>query len=563
MYALLEFEKEIKTEVGIVLDIDTEIQLEIPDEKRGDYALPCFAFSKPLKMKPQDIASYIVSELELKGGTTEATGPYVNFNIRKEYLAENTLTTCLKKGEKYGELPAKKRKIIIEHTSANPNGPLHVGRARNPIIGDTVSRIYSKAGYDVETQFYVDDIGRQVAILTWGTSNLKESDLSECDIDKIDHKMVRYYQVANKMMEEREDVLEEIRGMMSDIKGGDRDILDKFSKNSESVMEGINESLKRLNINHDVYKTESSLILDGSVRSVMGKMEELQECSKEDGALYFGDESERVFLTRGDGSSLYPLRDIAYHIWKSERTDEMVDVLGEDHRVHGAFLKKALDCLNITPIPDMIFYSFVSFQGERMSTRKASYVTLDDIMDMAHEKAREEVIERRDDLDHYEVEKIAEVVGLGAVRYNIIRVQPEKPMDFKWEEALNFQGNSAPFIQYAHARASSIIDKWKGDEVKLTSEAKLDRLVEEGEIRLIKKLAMYPLVIESAARLDAPHIVANYAYEIAAQFNQFYRDYPVLKAEEKMLERLTLVKASKIVISNVLDTLGITAPDYM
>ncbi len=564
MYAILEFENDIKSRVASVLDIDqNDIQLDIPGEDRGDYALPCFSFSKALKMNPPDAASYIASQLELEHGDVERTGPYLNFNIHEKYLAKNTIHGCLEKGDRYGELPAKKRKIIIEHTSANPNGPLHVGRARNPIIGDTISRIYSKAGYHVETQFYVDDIGRQVAILTWGTKNLQESELPEYGLDKIDHKLVRYYQKANQRMEEDGGVLEDIQGMMRDIEMGNKDILNEFSTNSERVMEGIRRSLERLNISHDVYKTESSLILDGSVSSVMQRMEELRICDRDEGALYFGEGDDRTFLTRGSGSSLYPLRDIAYHIWKSERCDEMLDVLGEDHKVHGAFLTSALSELGVKPVPRIIFHSFVSFQGERMSTRKGSYVTLDDIMNMAHEKAKEEVLARRDDLTMEDMERIAEIVGMGAVRYNIIRVQPEKPMDFKWEEALNLQGNSAPFVQYAHARASGIMERWDGDQKELLTKADTDKLTEEGEIKLIKKLAAYPREIRDAALSNAPHMMANYAYQLAARFNQFYRDYPVLKAEEKMMERLALVRSSKVVLSNVLWTMGITAPDSM
>lgn len=563
MYALIEFEKEIKSEVTRVLDLDMDIPLEIPDRERGDFALPCFVLSKILKKSPHDIASVIVSKAELEYGRMVQTGPYVNFWIDDGYLAASTIKDCLTLREAYGDLTTGGSiKMIVEHTSANPNGPLHVGRARNPIIGDTIARIYTKAGFDVETQFYVDDIGRQVAILTWGVMNLQESDLPECTVDKIDHKMVRYYQEANARMQESDTILQEIKEMMRDIEEGDEAILSAFSKNSESVMEGMKRSLNRLNIEHDVYKTESSLILDGSVSTALKKMKAVPGCGIEEGAVFYEEEDEKVFLTRGNGSSLYPLRDIAYHLWKSERTDEMVDVLGEDHKVHAGFIKKAMESLDARPIPDMIFHSFVSFQGERMSTRKGAYVTLDETLDTAYTRARKEVISRRGDLSPEEVDEIAEKVGVGAVRYNMIRVQPEKPMDFRWEEALNFQGNSAPFVQYTHARAASIMNKWGGEEDELLS-GNFEALVEEGETLLIKKIASYPREIQASAGSKAPHLIANYAYSLAAEFNQFYRDYHVLNADDKVLERLALVKAFKIVISNVLDLLGIAAPEHM
>ncbi len=561
-YALLEFEEEIRTEVSRLIDIE-EVSLEIPVEERGDYALPCFSFAARLKKSPVDIASSLAEEMELERGTLEQTGPYLNFKIDEEFLVRNTMEACLEMEGDYGGFESVDKRIIVEHTSANPNGPLHVGRARNPIIGDTVARIFEKVGYDVETQFYVDDIGRQVAILSWGIANIPESELPDCERDKIDHEMVRYYQRANSLMEKNEKVADGIKGLMKSIEEGNEDTIKSFSENSERVLEGMKGSLERLDIEHDIYKTESSLMIDGSVDDALNRLEGLEVCDREDDALYFDHKGIKIFLTRGDGTSLYPLRDIAYHIWKAGRADELMDVLGEDHKVHGAVMQQVLKELGVMPIPDMIYHSFVSFDGQRMSTRKGAYVTLDDIMDIAKERAIEEVLKRRDDLSAEEIDEIAEMVGMGAVRYNIIRVQPEKPMDFKWEEALNFQGNSAPFIQYAHARAASILRKWGGDQDELLSKVDFSKLTDVGEIQMIRKLAVFPREMIQAANSGSPHLVANYAYELAAQFNQFYRDHPVLNSENKMYERLALVKASKIAIGNVLYILGIKAPEYM
>ncbi len=564
-YILLDFKEKIEKKVReyLELDDDVKIPIEIPSKERGDYALPCFSFASILKKSPQKIAEDVVENIVLENGDLEQSGPYVNFKIDEDYLVKNTVTRAIE-DDKFGKLPNKNETLMVEHTSANPNGPLHVGRARNPIIGDTIARIYEMAGYDVEKQYYVNDIGKQMAILTWGRMNLDKDELPSIDKEKIDYHIVRYYQKASQLLKENESLEDKIQDIIRSMEMGDEDIFEIFKDSSEKVLEGITQSLSRLNIYLDSYKNESDFIKDGSVNDIINKMKKLKECGREDGALYFESGENKTFITREDGTNLYPARDMAYHIWKAESSDNLVDILGEDHKLHGEFLIDALSALNVSPIPDIIFYSFVTFEGKEMSTRKGTYVTLDEFMDTAHEKAKKEIVKRRDDLSEKEIEDIAEKVGLGAVRYNIIKVQPGKPIDFRWDEALDFLGNSAPFIQYTHARASSILRKWDGKEEELMSisnnKVELD---EKGEISLIKKMAEFPRVILEAKEEKSPHKIANYAYQLAAEFNQFYRDYPVLKSETKKKERILLIKSFQNVISNALYTLGIEAPEKM
>ncbi len=558
-YPLQRFREEIKKGVKGALGVEKEIPIEVPEEERGDYALPCFALTEYVEGSPVEIAERLTDEIKLEHGKAEQTGPYVNFKIDEEYLVKETVGTCHEMEHEFGELEEKKKKIILEHTSANPNGPLHIGRARNPILGDTLARMYRRAGYEVEVQCYINDLGRQIAILTWGMMNLDEDDLPERDRDKVDHRLVRYYQRASEELEEGE-IEENIEEMIRKMERGEEEMLERFENHSKEIMEGIRESLKRLDIRFDVLKHESSLMADGSVEDALKRMEDLESSGEEDGALYFESEDEKVFLTRVDGTSLYPLRDIAYHIWKVSRGDGMINVLGEDHKLHGKFLKEALEALGVEPLPESIFYSFVSLEGEKMSTRKGTYVTLDDFMETAHEKAREEVLKRREDFTEEEVERVAEKVGIGAVRFNIINVQPEKPIDFRWDDALDFQGDSAPFVQYAHARTSGILSKWGGGDL---SDAQLKKLDGEREISLVRAIARYPLEIEQAVKNNSPHRLARYALDLASEFNNFYRDCPVLKSEDKKLERLALVKACHFTLKSILSTLGIDALDSM
>jgi arginyl-tRNA synthetase len=213
-------------------------------------------------------------------------------------------------------------------------------------------------------------------------------------------------------------------------------------------------------------------------------------------------------------------------------------------------------------LPKVIFYSFVSLEGGKMSTRRGRVVYLDELIDEAVEQAYLEVKKRRGkELSDKKMRDIADIVGIGALRYNIIKVQPEKDIVFRWEEALNFEGNSAPFIQYAHARACSILEKSK-DKFDDFDALLLNH---KSEIQLIKKLAKFYMVIEEACKSCRPHILTTYVYDIASQFNQFYRDCPVLPEKDINLRkaRLALVDATRIVNHNSLELLGITAPKEM
>lgn len=560
-YVILDFKEEILQRVKDCLDVPEElIELEYPPEDRGEFALPCYSFAKELKNDPNEIAKKLEKDLELENGTVERAGPYLNFKLDRSYLSEETIKNCLMMEESFGRLPSKSKKILVEHTSANPNGPLHVGRARNPVIGDTMARIYEKMGYQVEKQYYVNDIGRQMAILVWGLINLEEDDLEEVERKKKDYELVRYYQKANELLEEDESLEDEIQELIESMERGDKETLKHFKENAEDVMEGIIESLERLNIYLDSFKNESSLIIDGSVEKLIEDLSSLENVGEEDGALFYEKEGNKTFVARENRTSLYPARDLAYHVWKAERADELVNILGEDHKLHGEFVQKALKDLEIETIPEIIFHSFVTFEGKEMSTRKGTYVSLDDFMDTAHEKAREE-IEKRKKVEPKDTSTIAEKIGVGAVRYNIIKVQPQKPIDFKWEEALDFEGNSAPFIQYSYTRANSILKKWDGRSLETHNLDITD--AQDDEKKLIKKIAEFPRRLIEAGENNSPHLLAKYAHELAAEFNRFYRDYPVLHSEDKKHLRIAIVKSFKFAMASVMDTLGLEKPKRM
>ncbi len=553
-------------------DKNFEIKLEKPTNvKMGDFSFPCFKLAPKFKKSPKEIAEDITSKIKKEDflEKIETKNGYINFFLNEQKISSKIINDIYKTKERYGYLKNKNKKVIIEHTSANPNGPLHIGRARNPIIGDTIVRIFKSAGYNVESQFYLDDMGKQVAILAWGVNHLKKDVIKTSDRKKPDHATVGYYQKATKLLEENLEISEEIQNLIKKSEEGDKKTIELLHKAYKPVLKGMKESLKKLNIEIERYIPESKFLENNSVDEVVTKLKKSKYSDIENGA-YFIDmapfgikgRNTKFFFLRRDGTTLYATRDIAYHLWKAKNADLLINILGEDHKLESKQVETALEIVGAKKIPKVIFYSFVSLPGGKMSTRKNRVVYLDDLIEECITRAYLEVKKRRgDELSEEKMKEIAEKIGVGAIRYNIIKVQPEKSIVFKWEEALNFEGNSAPFIQYAHARAASIIKKY-GKKVKLDNKIEISH---ESEISLIKKIGEFPDIINQASKEFKPHLISFYLFELAVQFNQFYRDCHVLSEKDRGIKetRLKIVVATKIAIKNGLNILGIEALDEM
>lgn len=548
---------------------EAEFIIEVPSIGDSDLAVPCFTMAKSMKRSPKDIAEKLAGLIEPSGTikAVSAINGYVNFIVDQNVLVTETLNEILSKGDNYGSRPPTGVRVNVEHTSTNPTGPIHVGRARNPIIGDTLARCLKMCGNEVTTEYYVNDVGKQVVILTWGVENIPKGSVEEDERDKTDHRLVAYYRKANKLMEEDPAVAEQISEMLRKFEAGDQEVIGSVRHTAKIMLEGLNQSLAGINVALDRYTWESDFIADGSAAGVVSRLKRTDYAGQtEDGSWYvdlaeFGinGKNTKFTFTRSDGTTLYTTRDIAYHMSKFSRSDRVIDVLGEDQKLGSQQLTYALRILGCVMEPEPMFYAFVSLPEGKMSTRKGVVVYLDDLIDEAVDRAYQEIKSRRDDMDEEKMREIARVIGVGAIRYNVVRVQPEKQFVFTWNEALNFDGNSGPYLQYVHARACSMLRK-AGD---FERDIDASKLTDEYEVKLVKVLSKFSSIIEEAGNQKRIHVLPAYGHEVASAFNQFYAAVPVLSSGECKNARITLVECSKIVLRNVLDCLGMGAPEEM
>lgn len=600
--------KEAIIELGWDLPDNIPIE-EPPRPDMGDVATSvAFELASKLKRSPVKINRELMEVIKKPTIFKEikSVGPYLNFFINYQNYSESVLETV---DEDYGKLETIHEKIILEHTSANPNGPLHIGHIRNSVLGDSLSRILSNSGCTVETQYYVNDMGRQIAMVVWGLLNLKFdpsklADQSPKDIDPYqqidniikehsklndlegtylnglknilylqifidaelrDHQIGELYFQVNQELKNNPDLKGGVDELLRVYERGNDPLLGFFFKEAvNACLEGMDPTLQRLHVHHKRFIWESKFVRNGSVDEIITKLKkdghtqenEILCLNLED----YGIEKELV-LMRSDGTSLYSTRDLAYHLEKSNESDVVIDILGSDHKLAIQQISIVLGFLD-GKSPEVIFYEFITLPEGSMSTRRGVFISVDDLLEESTERAMGEIKKRRDDLSNDEAREIAEKIGVGAVRFYIARLSPEKHIVFKWDEALSFERGCAS-IQYAHARACKILQKAEFDSSTVNLEGILGKYdLKSPERELVKVISQFTWVVEESARSRKVHLVSQYCLDLASAFNKFYKSMPVIGSEEEEF-RLALVDKSRITLRNSLELLGIDAPESM
>ncbi|MDR2720387.1 MAG: arginine--tRNA ligase [Nitrososphaerota archaeon] len=599
-----------------------------------------FELAKKLGMKPLVVAEQLVEALDksrfdlIEKVTTAGVG-YINFYINFTKFSQLTLESIKDKGKDYGYIKTEKPlKIIVEHTSVNPLHPIHIGQARNPMIGDTLAGILKLRGHDVSTHYYIDDVGRQSSVVAYGYEKLgmpkpnEKSDLfvgkiytvtcciaeinrlkkakdktaltqlAADDLAKIDKEFDEWTSIAAELKEKHsvlfetlavriggdENPEEEINNLNRRYEDGESTAKQLIRKVSDLCLDGFRQTQSRVSVTYNSWDWESDFVWSGQVTDVMTKLKASPYLYFENSVWSFdankaanllqlkskfglkeNNEIPPLTLMRADGTTLYTTRDVAYSIWKFQHADKVINVIGMEQSLAQLQLKLALYALGYVKEAENFVhfaYNLVALPGYKMSSRRGHYITFDQVLDEAVERAYQEVCKRSPMFSEEEKRNISQFVGIGAVRYALIDVDPGKQVLFTWDRVLNFETNSAPYVQYTHARACSILRK--ATDTPQPPPA-YNKLTEKLEQELILHLASFPDMFIEAAEYLKPAMIADYANVLADKFNTFYNALPVIKAETPELSsaRLALTNTIRIVLNNALSLIGVVAPERM
>jgi arginyl-tRNA synthetase len=598
----------------------------------------CFELAKKLNQKPLSLAQTLVdavdkSSFKLIEKVSCAGAGYINFHVNFTKFSALTLQSIKQQKTDYGFVKTDKpTKIIVEHTSVNPLHPIHIGQARNPMLGDALARILKCRGHTVSTHYYIDDVGRQSSVVAYGYAKLgrpkptEKPDLfvgkiytvtcciveinrlkkvheaavaakSADDLVKANKEIDEWMSIAAELKEkypvlfealigkigEDENPEEEINRLNRAYEDGEPNAKQLIREVSDLCLEGFRQTQSKVAICYDSWDWESDFVWSGQVSQVLQRLKASPFVYSENGVLEFDAEKvatdlklkaklglnedhevSPLTLVRADGTTLYTTRDVAYTLWKFNRAEKVINVIGMEQSLAQLQLKLALYALGYGKQADNFVhfaYNLVTLPGYKMSSRRGHYFTFDEVLNEAVQRAYEEVSKRSPLLSEEEKRKIADFVGIGAVRYALVDVDSSKPVVFTWDRVLNFETNSAPYVQYTHARACSILRK-VGKEPEAPA---FELLTERIERELILHLAGFPDLFIEATEYLKPNMIADYANALADKFNTFYNALPVIKAATQELSevRVALTAAIRMVLSNALTLIGVVAPERM
>jgi len=561
----------IKQTFDIPVDFH-EINLEFPPNPAfGDIGIGCFQLARKFRKSPAGIASELAAEITGLPYTksVKAVGPYFNLEIEPSSFINTVCHSIEKKQNRYGyaEKPVAKR-VMVEYSAPNTNKPQHLGHIRNNILGLSVANILSAAGYSVVKVNLINDRGIHIcksmlAYQKWGKGATPESTGK-----KGDHFVGDFYVLYEKKARESPYLAEEAQEMLQKWEEGDKETVTLWKTMNEWVLEGFNETYYRLGCEFDrvyleseTYKLGRDIVLKGLRDGILRKNKSGDTIID----LSEFDIGEKVLL-RKDGTSIYITQDVGTTVLKftEYKLDRSIFVVASEQNLHFDILFHVLKRLGYHWAERCyhLSYGMVYLPEGKMKSREGNVVDADILMDELHTLAREEVLKRSRDMGEEELEAVAEVVGLSALKYFMLKVHPQKDIHFIPEESLSFDGATGPYALYSYARLSSILRKGKG---MLEGEADYSRLGNAEELRLALLLAYFPQVVVEAAESYNPARVAAYIFSLSKAINKFHHDHLVLNPDDTELTvaRGNLIRAARQVLGNSLELFSITPLERM
>lgn len=569
----------------------SSVQVQITrKEFEGDYTVVVFPFVKTSRQAPEAtgaaIGEWIVANVPEISAFNCVKG-FLNLSLSNEYW--NSVLAEMVQTPDFGQLPDTGRTVMVEFSSPNTNKPLHLGHIRNNLLGWSVSRLLEANGHRVIKVNLVNDRGIHIckSMLAWlktcngatpeslgvkgdhlvGDCYVKFNDLYKAEVEAL---------VKGGMEKEEAEknapIMKEAQAMLVKWEQGDPEVRELWKKMNSWVYAGFDKTYSDLGISFDKIYYESQTYLLGKALVQKGLDMGIFE-RQEDGSVWCdltSDGLDRKLLLRGDGTSVYMTQDLgtAERRFDEYKLDELIYVVGNEQNYHFQVLKLILGKLGFGWSDDIyhLSYGMVELPEGKMKSREGTVVDADDLIEKMYNTAKETSLElgKLDGMSEQEQDELFRMLSLGALKYFIIKVDPKKTMLFDPKESIDFNGNTGPFIQYTHARIKSILRKAADQGIDL-GEALQSTELNPKEVRLVKILNSFPAKIAEAGLAHSPALVANYAYELAKDFNQYYHDTPILREEDaaKLRLRLKLISMIARVLVKAMDILGIRLPERM
>lgn len=559
----LEIADMLATAVGLDRD-ELLASVEVPtDANLGDYAFPCFKLAKAAKKAPNQIAAELAGGIK-PGAAFErlaATGPYLNFFVNKASYAENILKRALTKN--YGGGADNGKTVVIDYSSPNVTHEFHIGHLFSTVIGAALYRMYDFLGYEVVRINYIGDWGTQFgkllyAFTTWSSPEA----LDKNGLDELTNVYVRFHNEA----EVNKDLHDEARKWLVRLEAGDEAAVSLWQRFCRICLDSMEKTYRRLGVEFDHYRGES--YYNDKMDAVVAELRAKNLLIESDGAQIVDLEPYKMpacLILRSDGGTLYPTRDIAAALdrMRSFPFHKALYVTDMRQSLHFAQFFKVLALMGYDWAADLVHipYGLLSLETGPLSSRKGNIILLEDFFDESARRILDIINERNPELA--DKERVAEDVGVGAVVFGALYTSRIKDVVFSWDKALNFDGETGPYVQYTHARAGSVLAKSANMQIDAAN-PDYNALTDPASFDLLKSLDAFPDKVREAADKYEPFILSRSLVAIAQAFNKFYHDNPILASQGGVRQgRLALVKATKDVLKTGLALLGIKAPDQM
>ena len=558
--------KKLLADTVIIEGIDSEEIMSqiVPsrDKAHGDYSLPCFRLAKAAGKNPAELAKEVVGRIGCYNflEKAEAAGPFVNFTLNKQSYAKDVLEKVLSAGEYYGNSDIGRGKTVcIDYSSVNIAKPFHIGHLLNTVLGAALYRLHKKAGYNTVGINHLGDWGTQfgkliVAYKLWGD----DKDIEKRGVRSLVDIYVKFHKEA-----EKNPVLDdEARAWFKKIEDGDEEALTIFNRFKKSTLEEVEKIYKRLNVTFDSYAGES--FYNDKMQPVLDLLTQKGLLVDDNGAkiVRLGDDMPPCLLVRSDGATLYATRDLAaaFYRKKTYNFDKCLYVVASQQNLHFRQWFKVLELAGEEWYKDLyhVAHGMVSLEEGSLSTRSGNVVYLDDVLNMAVSKSREIIKEKSEDLPN--PDEVAEQIGVGAVIFGVLYNNRIKDMTFSYSRALNFDGETGPYVQYTQARCRSLLEKCSYPDCDPDYSGVAGE--EAGEV--LKLLDSYPDVILSAVEKYEPCYLSRFLVDLSQAYCKFYLACNIAKSPDAVRKaRLMLVKAVRGVLADGLSLLGIQSPEKM